>query len=107
MKRGNNYDLLRIVSAVAVIMIHVSTTWFENVVHMVGEHDVNLKEIQASFLICFFNSISRFAVPCFPMLLGVFIIENRKNAEYESFYSKSFACIGVPMIIFSGLYTLY
>lgn len=58
-------------------------------------------------MICVYNSISRFAVPCFIMLSGAFILDNKKNAEYKSFYTKSFAKIGVPTIVFSLLYILY
>lgn len=107
MKRENNYDLLRIVSAVAVIMIHVSATWFDNAIHTVAVYDVSIKEIQAPFLICIYTAITKFAVPCFLMLSGAFIIDNNKNVEYKTFYSKAFAHIGVPMIVFSGLYILY
>lgn len=107
MKRENNYDLLRIVSAIAVIMIHVSAPWFENAVSMTAEYGMDVKEIQASFLICFYYSVSRFAVSCFLMLSGAFIIDNHKNAEYRSFYFKSVAKVGVPTMVFSGLYILY
>lgn len=107
MGRENNYDLLRIVSTVAVIMIHVSATWFANAIYMVAEHGGGLKEIQSPFLICTYNALTRFAVPCFVILSGAFIIGNKKNAEYKSFYFKAFTHIGIPMILFSGLYVLY
>ena len=41
------------------------------------------------------------------MLSGAFIIDNERNAKYSKFYSKIFFKIGVPTIIFSGLYILY
>lgn len=41
------------------------------------------------------------------MLSGAFILDNDKNMEYKKFYSKSFAKLGVPTIIFSVLYILY
>lgn len=106
MKRKNNYDLLRIISAVAVIMIHVSATWFTSAVNRVAEYDINIREIQAALMICVYNSISRFAVPCFIMLSGALILDDKKNAEYKYFYSKSFAKIGVLTIIFSILYRI-
>lgn len=61
MKRESNYDLLRIISTVAVIMIHVSTAWFISAVDRVAEYGTNIHEIQAAFMICVYNSISRFA----------------------------------------------
>lgn len=107
MKRENNYDLLRILSTFAVIMIHVSDSWFSSAVNQITEYNTNIKDIQASFFICFYNSISRFAVPCFIMLSGALIISNSKNAEYKKFYAKTFAKVGVPTVIFSLLYILY
>ena len=38
MKREYNYDLLRIVSTIAVIMIHVSFAWFSNNIYILAEH---------------------------------------------------------------------
>lgn len=107
MKRESNYDLLRIISAAAVIMIHVSGAWFLDAVVKVAEYGVDAREIQAAFMICVYNSISRFAVPCFIMMSGAFILDNQKNAEYRYFYSKTFVKIGIPTIIFSILYILY
>lgn len=88
-------------------MIHVSATWFSNAVNMVAAHGAKIEDIQAPFVICVYNSISRFAVPCFIMLSGAFILDNKKNADYKKFYSKAFAQIGVPTIVFSILYILY
>lgn len=107
MKRESNYDLLRIICAVAVIVLHVSGTWFLSAVEQVAEYGVNVHEIPSAFMICVYNSISMFPVPCFIMLSGAFILDNEKNREYKSFYSRSFAKIGVPTIVFSILYILY
>ena len=41
------------------------------------------------------------------MLSGAFILDNKKNVQYKYFYSKSFAKIGVPTVVFSILYILY
>lgn len=106
MKRKNNYDLLRIISAVAVTVIHVNI-WFSSAVYKVSEYGTDIHEIPAAFMLCIYNSVTRFAVPCFIMLSGAFILDNKKNAEYKNFYSKSFAKIGVPTIIFSILYIFY
>ena len=107
MKREGNYDLLRIISAAAVVMIHVSATWFYGAVDNIPESGLSITDIQSPYLICIYNSLSRFAVPCFVMLSGAFILENEKNIEYKKFYSKSFAKIGIPTIIFSVIYVLY
>lgn len=88
-------------------MIHVSAVWVNNTVGMIAEYRADITKIKAPFLICVYNSIVKFAVPCFLMLSGAFIIDNKKNDEYRNFYSKSFVHIGVPTIIFSGIYFLY
>lgn len=107
MKRENNYDLLRIVSAIAVIMIHVSATWVCGAIDSISKDGLLITDIQSPYLICIYNSITRFAVPCFVMLSGAFVLENEKNIEYKKFYSKSFAKIGIPTIIFSVVYIFY
>ena len=107
MKREGNYDLLRIISAIAVIMIHVSGSWFNGTITSISESGLLIADIQSPFWICLYNSLSRFAVPCFVMLSGAFILDNDKNMEYKKFYSKSFAKIGIPTIIFSILYVFY
>lgn len=107
MKREGNYDLLRIISAVAVVMIHVSSIWFDGAVESISKSGLSVTDIQSPYWICIYGSLSRFAVPCFVMLSGAFILENEKNIEYKRFYSKSFAKIGIPAIIFSVVYIFY
>lgn len=106
-KRENNYDLLRIVSTIAVIMIHVSGMWFSTAVDDIAKNGLRIADIQSPFFICIYNSISRFAVPCFLMLSGAFILDNEHNSEYKRFYSKSFEKIGIHAMVFSLLYILY
>ncbi|MCM1087062.1 MAG: acyltransferase family protein [Muribaculaceae bacterium] len=106
-KREDNYDLLRIICAVAVIMIHVSGRWFVNAINDIAERGLFIEDILHPFWICIYDSISRFAVPCFVMLSGAFILDNEENIEYKEFYSKNFSKIGIPTIVFSILYILY
>lgn len=95
-KRYGNYDLLRILSTFAVIMIHVNAT-------IANENNVSMTD--ANF--CnFVNVITRFSVPSFVMLSGAFLLQNEANADYKYFYSKSFYKIGVPFIIFLLLITI-
>lgn len=91
--RQSNYDLLRIISTLAVVAFHVS----KNV-----DNDTNISLV--GFNICsLINIITRFSVPCFVMLSGAFILNNERNADYKHFYAKSFYKIGIPLIIFSFL----
>ena len=97
--RESNYDLLRIISAFAVIMLHVSGG-----VLMYDEAKV---PINCHFGTMLINHIVRFAVPCFLMLSGAFLLADEKNANYKFFYKKTIRNIGITGAVFFLLYTMY
>ena len=102
-QRENNYDLLRIVSCVAVIVIHAAGPYF----HAYTDPDyfgVLYKEhfVSTSLVYC----LSCFAVPCFMMLSGAFALSDERNADWSYFYRKQFRKFGVPTIVFTVLYSL-
>lgn len=78
--RQNNFDLLRIISTFAVVLIHANAT-------IANDYNISLLgyNIQS-----FVNVITRFSVPCFVMLSGAFILSNTKNADYKSFMQNHF-----------------
>ena len=87
--RQSNYDLLRIISTFAVVLIHVNANVADsNNISFVGFNFCSL-----------INIITRFSVPCFVMLSGAFILSNERNADYKRFYAKSFYKIGIPLVI--------
>lgn len=103
-KRESNYDLLRILSALAVIVIHVSLIYVSaasdaSVFGTVYSENVGIT--------CFYNMMPRFAVPCFVMLSGAFVLADERNKDYRFFYRKSFKNIVIPTILFSFLYCIY
>ena len=106
-RRENNFDLLRIMCAIAIVTIHVSGIYLEtlgsNKIFGGGEGDY-AKHI---FVLETYNVLSRFAVPCFCMLSGAFIIADKRNVDYKFFYRKSFKNIGVYTVIFSFIYFAY
>lgn len=102
--RENNYDMLRIICTIAVIMIHVSATYVSAYFKTETFGVYYTKGIEITNI---YNVISRFAVPCFVMLSGAFILDDNKNADYIYFYKKAFRNIGIPVFIFSFLYFLY
>lgn len=87
--RQSNYDLLRIISTFAVVLIHVNA-------NVADSNNILLFGFNICSLI---NIITRFSVPCFVMLSGAFILSNEKNADYKHFYAKSFYKIGIPLVI--------
>lgn len=104
--REYNYDWLRVVSMIAVIMIHVSGSWVNSFSGYVSDGG-NVTELLSPMASCVYNTIPRFAVPCFIMLSGAFVLADSKTAYYREFYRKTFMKIGVPTIVFSVIYILY
>ena len=102
--RESNYDLLRIISAFAVVMIHVTGT-YENAL----EPGMLYNKLDVSRLdwIYLCVALPKFAVPCFVMLSGAFVLSDEKNCDYNFFYKKTLSKIGIHTIIFSFLYVLY
>ena len=105
-KREENYDWLRVISMIAVIVIHVSGTWVNGFSGYVSEGG-SVNELLYPVISCIYNTISRFAVPCFIMLTGAFVLADNRTCSYKGFYQRKFLSIGIPTIIFSILYVFY
>lgn len=103
-QREANYDLLRVICTVAVIMIHVSHIYKNAITEasffgqLYTEHTI---------IILLYNVLPRFTVPCFVMLSGAFLLSDDRNSDYRFFYKKSIKNIGIPTIVFTCLYFLY
>ncbi len=97
--REANYDLLRICSAFAVVMLHVSSGFLL--------YDVVSVPTNCNLPVMLINNTVRFAVPCFFMLSGAFILADERNADYRYFYRKSIKNIGITGAIFCVLYVIY
>ncbi len=102
--RESNYDLLRIVSAIAVIMIHVSATYKDAITSSSFFGVIYAEHIPSTL---FYNTISRFAVANFVLLSGAFLLSDERNGDYKYFYRKSFVSIGIPLIVFSIFYLIF
>ena len=59
------------------------------------------------FITCSYNTLFHFAVPCFVMLSGAFLLANEKNGDSVSFYKRSIYKIGIPVFIFSIFYFVF
>lgn len=105
-EREYNYDLLRVISMIAVIMIHVSGSWVNKIIEYLA-NGRGISELMNPIMVCVYHSTSRFAVPCFIMLSGAFVLDNDRTAKYQEFYENAFMKIGIPTIYFSILYILY
>lgn len=93
--RNKGLDLLRIISAIAVVLIHCNAVFYFSDI----QHDRMTLGIEA-----FINLITRFSVPCFMMISGAFSLANEKNKAVLSFYKKSFSKILVP---YAGIFLFW
>ena len=91
-------DSLRILSILAVILIHTTTRTLEAT-------KFNLTGFP---LTIFLNQIARFAVPLFFVISG-FVLEINfiPNTGYIAFLKKRFSRIFIPYIFWSGVYYLF
>lgn len=105
-QRENNLDLLRVLCCIGVVMIHVSQSWVNQSVDAVN-NGIIINDLNTPFIASVYNSLFRFAVDCFLMISGSFILDNSKTLEYKEFYYSAFKKIGIPALIFSVFYILY
>ena len=99
-KRENNFDFLRILATIAVIMIHVNYIFFQ---FRWETPDLGSLYYVAESLI---NIITRFSVPAFVLLSGAFVLQNPKNKDFKYFYKKTGYKILLPFlgVVILGLY---
>lgn len=79
MTRVVKYDILRIIASFAIVLLHVSASYW-NVVN------IHSKEF---LVMTIYNSLTRFAVPVFFMLSGLFLVSpDRKNPAVSRRFLK-------------------
>ena len=74
-ERESNYDWLRALSMFAVILMHVSVYWVDGFYYAVLQ-GTDIEEYAHPFAAYVYYSLSAFAVPCFLMVSGAFILDN-------------------------------
>ena len=103
-KREANYDLLRIISTIAVVVIHVSGIYVDSITNSEFFGKIYEKNIIIPLV---YGTLANFAVPCFIMLSGALLLNNNKNEDYLYFYKKTMKNVGVPTLVFSIFYFVY
>lgn len=89
-------DLLRILSALGVVLIHVSAPFVTQ----------NMKLINETFWAAnLFNTLGRFSVPIFIIISGYFVLKPIPNLA--GFYRKRFVRILLPFICWAVVYILW
>jgi len=91
-------DSLRVLSILAVILIHTTTRTLEAAKFNLVGFPVTI----------FLNQIARFAVPLFILISG-FVLETsfNPNLGYISFLKKRFSKIFIPYVFWSAIYYLF
>lgn len=102
--REVQYDLLRIISSYAVVLLHVSVIWVDAKISL---NRFGYLYDDNYLFSCISHAITRFAVPCFIMLAGAFAISNKKNVEYKYYYKKQFFSLFIPTIFISLFYFIW
>lgn len=97
--REQNYDMLRVISMICIMLIHIG-----------DDYGVYILKDEPAYYFSLGNiclTLTTFAVPCFLMLSGAFILPNSENRDFKLFYKKSFFHIGIPTLSVSALYVCY
>lgn len=102
--RETNYDLLRVIACAAVAVLHIGASYRDAYFDAAFFGALYREHLMMSD---FAVDMARFAVPCFFMLSGAFLLSSARNAEYRYFYRKSFRSVGVQALIFIFLYFLW
>ncbi len=103
--RVKKYDYLRSISCIAIILLHVSSSYWSCV----------SRDSSDFVIMTVYNALTRFAVPVFMMLSGAFMLDPEKNTDFKdvwkrigklliSFYiwSAFFAFQGIALKLITG-----
>lgn len=89
-------DILRVLSMIAVIVIHVVATQFYKI-------EVRTYEW---WMLNFFDSISRWAVPIFVMISGMFLLDSKKEITLKNVFGKYIKKYVIIILIWNLIYAI-
>lgn len=92
------FDLARVISMLAVIMIHITAPY------MGRTSEFTVLGMNLAFIL---NQVTRFAVPLFLLLSGASLGFSRSTDSPGAFYKKRALKIGVPYLVWFSLYYAY
>ncbi len=92
-ERLKNYDYLRSFACIAVVLLHVSSSYWDSV--GVDTADFTIMTI--------YNGLTRFAVPVFMMLSGGFLLNPQKEMRHKSIVKRIFKLL-VVLYFWSAFY---
>ena len=101
--RYYNYDYLRVIAMLGIVLLHVSATYM----HGITDSSIFGHRYEGDYwYIAIANTLPRFAVPIFFMLSGAFLLE-RKIVSIREFYARRWRKIGMYTALFTLAYFLY
>lgn len=89
-------DLLRVLAAIAVVVLHVSATWF-------GQTAVGSTEWT---VLCTYDALTRWCVPMFVMLSGAFLLDPKKSVRLRDIFLKYILRILIALVVWGTFYAL-
>lgn len=89
--RDNSMDLLRVLSCLAVVLLHVNAQYF-----VARSANPSLTAVYGFESLI--NIITRFCVPAFIMISGAFVLSKQQNTNALQFYRKSLQKIFLPLV---------
>ena len=93
-------DLIRTIAIAAVILLHSTNDLTHTTV-------MGTNEIFRWWTVDIYQSIGRLGVPLFVMLTGALLLQPSKKEELDTFFSKRFARIGLPLIFWGAAYFIW
>lgn len=98
-KREFEFDLLRIISAIAVVSIHI-ISGFRTTIAKDFADSLNVWKNSDAAIVSILDALPRFAVPCFLMLTGAFLFADEETYEPDNYYVTKFRSSGIHFGIF-------
>ena len=90
-------DLLRVAATLAVVILHLSGGWISEVPVASGAWRV--------FNV--YDGLTRWCVPVFVMLSGMFLLDPKKSLSYRSLFFRQILRIVVALVVWSVVYGLF
>ena len=95
--RNSKLDLLRIISAIAVVLLHVSAQYTDSL-------PVNTTDFGIAVA---FNSLTRFAVPVFVMISGELFLNTQKTISVKKIWIHNILRLAIVFTVWSFLYYVF
>ncbi len=95
--RYNYIDILRVISSIAVIAIHIIMYY------------INAFPVRSAAWSCLMSGkvLTQFAVPIFFMVSGATIFSSTREESYGSFIKRRLTKIAIPFVVYSLIYYLF